>query len=99
MQTDLVFSNMSPATLSKPKESCLRGLKGRCQHHPNTTQWSFHLVVTDVCPYIEEGGTRDCQGLPSALGSSPFPTLPWDLAGDWGRGGQLSVSGIEVCHF
>ena len=56
-------------------------------------------MVTDVCPYIEEGGTRDFQCLPSALGSSPFPTLLWDLAGDWGCGGQLSVSGIEVYHF
>lgn len=96
MQTALVYSNMSPATLSKPKGSCLCGLEGRCQHHPNTTQWSYLLMVTDVCPYIEEGRQRQC--LPSGLGSSPFPSLLWDLAGDWGCAGQSSVSGIEVCH-
>ena len=96
MQTDLVYSNMSPATLSKPKGSCLRGLEGRGQHQPNTTQWSYLLAVTDVCPCTEEGW--QCQCLPSGRGSSPFPSLLWDLAGDWGRAGQSSVSGIEVCH-
>lgn len=97
MQTDLVYSNMSPATLSKPKGSCLCGWRADASITPTPLN-GVTLVVTDVCPYIEEGCTRDCQCLTSALGSSPFPSLLWGLAGDWGHSGQLSVSGVKVCH-